>query len=55
MKDIVKIMKKQAISWEKIFSNIQDKRFKSRIYKELKLNSNKTIQFKIGKMARVLH
>ena len=46
LKGLVKTMKRQAMDWEKIFAKYtEDKRFVSRIYKELsKLNENTNIQ-----------
>ena len=39
-------MKSQRIGWEKIFTNhISDKRLISKIYRELKLNNQKTKRY----------
>ena len=48
LKDIIHRWKRQPIEWEKIFANHADKRLIiSRIYRELKFNSNNKINFKI--------
>ena len=49
MKDIVKRMNKEVATWEKMFANhLLERRFISRIYKELSKLSKKTIQLRSG-------